>query len=313
MGVADVGPWDLGWEFVLAIVTLLLALVTAGLAWTTRRLARATSDEVQGQTRPVVVPTEDPIHVGVEQPYPDQEGKPRYPEPGAVYGEARGSFDVTVRLRNIGVGPALNLEGEVARDRYPGNRITALPPGEDAEIGIHITLYNEGAHPFFGRISPLTVNYFDLAGRQFTTSFSWTFLGFEQDASITAYLAISSGEVPERRQRPLIGPDDFTNPFRQAQGRFWPSRWAVRNAWTTHIVQAPDEVPHAFHLRLHSAWRGLFPKRLPQRFQRMAWSIRVYKATVEKPIPSRIGRLLPIPYRILRGMKWATLTYFRMR
>src|SRR5207244_11064406 len=107
MGVADVGPWDLGWEFVLAIVTLLLALVTAWLAWTTRRLARATSDEVQGQTRPVVVPTGDPILVGPEQTFPDQQGKPRYPDPGAVQGERRGEVNVTVTVRHIGVGRTL--------------------------------------------------------------------------------------------------------------------------------------------------------------------------------------------------------------
>src|SRR5438874_3636234 len=106
---ADIGPWDIGWESIVALATLLLAGVTGWLAWTTRKLARATAEEVQGQTRPVVVPTGDPIRVGVEQVNPDQEGKPPYPGPGAVPGELRGSFSVTVPMRNIGVGPALNL------------------------------------------------------------------------------------------------------------------------------------------------------------------------------------------------------------
>jgi len=302
----------LGWEFVLALVTLLLAAITGWLAWTTRRLARATAEEVQGQTRPVVVPTGDPIQVGPEQPDPDQEGKPPYPGPGAVQGERRGSFNVTVPMRNIGVGPALNLEGSVVREMYGTNRITALPPGESADVGINISMFNEGAHPFMSRINTLLVTYADLAGRQFTTDFSWMFPGFAQEANLTYYLHVSSGVLPDERQRTAFYPD-YANPLQPARGRFWPTRYAVGQAWHTNVVQAPGEAPLPFHTRLHTAWRELFPKRSSQRFQRLAWSVRVYRATREKPIPYRLPRLLHRPYRIARGWKWATLTYVRMR
>jgi hypothetical protein len=315
---ADTHSWSLGWEFVLALVTLVLALATAWLAWTTRRMARAASDEVQGQTRPVVVPTDEPIQVGAEQVNPDQQGKPRYPDPGAVYGEARGSFYLTVRVRNIGAGPALNLEGVIARDRYPTNRIRALPQGEEAELGLNITLYNEGAHPFTGRITPLTVQYEDLAGRQFTTSFSWAFRGFGTEGPITAYLGLTSGKTPGGREGLSLTQEDLADPFRLARGRFWPEGYAIRKAWATitqvpQFGQLPFPAPLPFHTRVHSAWRELFPRRRAQRFQRMSWSARVYSATLEKPCPRHLPRLLRGPYRILRGCKWAWLTYVRSR
>jgi hypothetical protein len=249
----------------------------------------------------------------VEHSNPDQEGKPRYPEPGAVQGELRGSFSVTVPMRNIGVGPALNLEGSYVRDMYGTNRITALPPGESADVGINISLFNEGAHPFMSRINILTVMYADLAGRQFTTEFSWTFPGFDQEASLTYHLHVSSGVLPDKRQRTAFYPDDYANPLQRARGRFWPTRYAVGQAWHTRVVQAPGDVPLPFHSRIHSAWRELFPRRTSQRFQRLAWSVRVYRATREKPIPYRLPRPLHRPYRSARGWKWATLTYVRMR
>src|SRR5262249_49701396 len=184
-----------------------------------------TSEEVQGQTRPVVVPTGAPIGVGAQQESPDQAGKPRYPDPGAVYGEQRGWFDLAVRVHNIGVGPALNLEAMTARDRYPSNRVTVLPPGEEGEIQITITLYNEGAHPFMGRLTYLRVQYEDLAGRQFTTSFTWSFRGFEQESPITAGLEISSGKTPGRREGLSLSADDYANPLRVG-GRFWPMNYS---------------------------------------------------------------------------------------
>jgi hypothetical protein len=52
-----------GWEALVAIGTIFLALVTAGLAWSTRRLAAATASEVEAQRRPILVPVEGTIEM----------------------------------------------------------------------------------------------------------------------------------------------------------------------------------------------------------------------------------------------------------
>ncbi|MDP9227405.1 MAG: hypothetical protein M3P18_26875 [Actinomycetota bacterium] len=82
--------WAFGWDALVAIGTLALAGVTYVLARATRRLARETAEEVRGQTRPVVVPVHDTVDVS-----------PKRNDSVGSY------FEVTVRLRNIGAGPAL--------------------------------------------------------------------------------------------------------------------------------------------------------------------------------------------------------------
>src|SRR5437016_4302981 len=118
--MAAAGVWTLGWEFVLALVTLLLATFTGWLAWTTRRLARAASQEVQGQTRPVVVPADDIVHLSE-----------LHSSGGSDY------YNATVRLRNIGAGPALNFNltigGGSASEPLP-----ALGPGDEREAVVRI-------------------------------------------------------------------------------------------------------------------------------------------------------------------------------
>src|SRR6516225_6289730 len=91
LGTAGADSWALGWESVLALVTLLLAGVTTWLVWTTRRLARSTAEEVQGQIRPVVVPVGDTVEAT------------RNEHAGDSY------FDVAINVHNIGAGPALNF------------------------------------------------------------------------------------------------------------------------------------------------------------------------------------------------------------
>lgn len=46
-------PWEFGWEALVAIGTLGLALATAALAWSTRNLAKETADEVEHSKRQV--------------------------------------------------------------------------------------------------------------------------------------------------------------------------------------------------------------------------------------------------------------------
>ena len=49
-------PWEFGWEALVAIATGVLALFTFVLALTTAFVSRATRDEAQAQTRPILLP-----------------------------------------------------------------------------------------------------------------------------------------------------------------------------------------------------------------------------------------------------------------
>jgi hypothetical protein len=82
--------WALGWEALVAVGTIGLALFTAWLAWTTRKLARTTGEDVRAGSRPVVIDVAG--------------GSPtaRTAE-GANFGEVR------LVVRNGGRGPALNI------------------------------------------------------------------------------------------------------------------------------------------------------------------------------------------------------------
>lgn len=84
---AGASEWTFGWEALVALGTIGLALGTAWLAWTTRIVARATQAEVSATWRPVVLPAA--LSIGSER-------KP----PGAY---------VHLSLRNVGAGPALGL------------------------------------------------------------------------------------------------------------------------------------------------------------------------------------------------------------
>src|SRR5690349_13680393 len=92
------------WEEVTAVSTLALAAVTAWLALSTRRLAREANAETRANWQPVLVP--------------DVEA-----EPGGVASSGLLLKDrrLTMRIRNVGRGPALNVtvvlwqEGEAER------------------------------------------------------------------------------------------------------------------------------------------------------------------------------------------------------
>jgi hypothetical protein len=50
-------PWTFDWDALVAVGTIGLAIATVVLGWITRRVAKATADEVQSQSRPVLLPT----------------------------------------------------------------------------------------------------------------------------------------------------------------------------------------------------------------------------------------------------------------
>jgi hypothetical protein len=77
------------WEEVTAVGTLALAAVTAGLAWTTRHLAKAATTEARANWQPILIPE-------IDDDFAD--GRP---------GASIVANVLTIVVRNVGRGPAL--------------------------------------------------------------------------------------------------------------------------------------------------------------------------------------------------------------
>lgn len=282
-------PWTLGWEFVLALVTLLLASFTGWLAWTTRMLARTTSEEVQGQTRPVLVPLRATFEAAAE----DQD-----------------YFHQTLRLRNIGAGPALNVKVTIgrgdSRDGY-SDTLPAMAVGDesDVRVGVRIKQEDEGSNTFHMRTSPVGIAYFDLAGRRYTTS---TYLG----GGPTGFseVRVSAGSPPP--EAPITGTVLIDTPLSAARRNHQRIRGLPR-AWRYHVLQEPDALPRPLWPRLREAWRWMYPKFRRTRMQRLVWAHRAYHATLDKPVRRWVRGPLRRPYLIARGVRWGYRVYRNLR
>jgi hypothetical protein len=121
--------WALASVFGTAAGTTLLALATSGLAWSTRSEMRATQDLAE-LTRRGQVNSERPTVLLESLGWGGDPGN------GVLY----------VRLRNVGLGPALRLE---ASAHYEGHvdwvpaidtaHALVIAPGEPVEIGVHVS------------------------------------------------------------------------------------------------------------------------------------------------------------------------------
>jgi hypothetical protein len=114
--------WTFGWEGLVALFTLLLAVGTFSLAWVTRTLARTTAREVQSQTRPILVPVKGSFGVGDTGP------EPPFP------------FEINMHVRNIGAGPALAVRAYVGpvetlrRNPYAYTTVTNVLAPDESEV-----------------------------------------------------------------------------------------------------------------------------------------------------------------------------------
>lgn len=84
--------WDLGWDALVAIATGALAAVTFALAVTTSRVSRATRDEAQALSRPILLP----VTMGRE------EVCVRFNGP-----------KITLAVQNVGKGPAFAIRARL--------------------------------------------------------------------------------------------------------------------------------------------------------------------------------------------------------
>lgn len=138
-------PWEFGWDALVAVGTLLLALATAYLALRTRTLAKASEADLRVQWRPVILPASDSPSTR-----------------GISYDESEGSL--RVRVRNAGRGPALYIRthlepGGISPEHWS---LGALAAGDDREL----IFRTEGLNPPI----QLLFDYRDLADRTYSTS-----------------------------------------------------------------------------------------------------------------------------------------------
>src|SRR4051812_7525762 len=147
----EASPWSFGWEALVAIGTLGLAVATVVLALVTRALAESSTKEVRAQWRPVILPGLD---------------RPQHRAALDVLMSSSQKVHLSVRIRNAGRGPALYVRAYLE----PGGispqtwSLGALAP-ED-ELTLHFVLDRQGPES----PSQLLFDYRDLAGRAHSTS-----------------------------------------------------------------------------------------------------------------------------------------------
>jgi hypothetical protein len=288
------------------MVTLVLAAVTGWLAWTTRRLARATAEEVQGQTRPVIVPADWTVEVSKFRWFPDATNR-SYPQ-----GDD-GSYTISFSVRNIGAGPALRITpytgGLYGDTGYPNEEIPALEPGTAGEVSITVMFKGWSTKGnLASSATPIRIEYRDLAGRLYTTSVGWFAGKWEALGRLNYNLQLSSGGAPPERTR--WTPNELSvDPFLPARGRdVTPFDYKRQTAWRI-LAQVPGDDPSPLWRRLHDAWRVFRRPTTQTVFQRLTLARRVYRWTKEEPVPHRLPSVIRRAYITARALKWAVVTY----
>jgi len=298
--LADAGPWTLGWEFVLAGVTLLLALFTGWLAWVTRRLARTTALEVQSQSRPILVPVYGTFRV--TQPDSGRE------------------FAVELGIRNIGAGPALRVVMQIGHRMNCSSTHAVLAPGEEVERRAVANLdYYYEVGQSHREITPLRFQYEDMAARVFTTEVGWSAwqgMSFKGDASKQVLFTDITLREPTTRD----ATDRFeiplgTDPLAAGRRRFVESLPSRLKSARYDLFPSPGANAPPLPTRVRSAWKRVRHQRQQTISQRLRWATRAYRAARDKPVPHGAIRwtgLSPL-YRVARGWRYAIRTYRNIR
>ncbi|WP_329317257.1 hypothetical protein OG723_44545 (plasmid) [Streptomyces sp. NBC_01278] len=152
--------WVFGWDALVALGTLILAVATAIVAGFTARLASRTRDlakestaDQRAQWRPVLLPASTFMN-------PDMPPLSYFDGPG-----------VLIRIRNAGRGPALHVRAQLdtpsswdqEQERSPDQwSLGALAAGDEQELKFR----QVGG---FGPAAQLRLDYRDLAGRRYAT------------------------------------------------------------------------------------------------------------------------------------------------
>src|SRR5581483_12364251 len=128
----------MAWDEVTAVGTLAVAAVTAGLAWTTRRLATAAIREARANWQPVLIPEiSDDVHKKI------------------VEAKALADNVLTIGVRNVGRGPALTTtvalwldddEPQLVDKIYRGKAAADVVP-PDERLAFRFTEFNAPEPP----------------------------------------------------------------------------------------------------------------------------------------------------------------------
>ncbi|WP_330476773.1 hypothetical protein OG301_00185 [Streptomyces platensis] len=149
-------PWEFGWDSLVALGTLLLAVFTWRLAARTRQLAKETAADQRAQWRP-------PVLLSAERGVVDQWGRP----PSTVrYDPGEGTL--MTFIWNCGRGPALYVRAQLERAGHEGASsprnwsLGALAEGDADELVFEDVPFGERAQ--------LLIDYRDMAGRSYSTA-----------------------------------------------------------------------------------------------------------------------------------------------
>jgi hypothetical protein len=270
----EMSAWTFGWEALVAAGTLLLAGGTFVLAKSTRRLAAESAQEVQAQSRPIIVPSEGSLRVFRQAPSQGHK--------------------VELVLRNVGPGPALEVKIVEGGGRMPwwtSPDIAVVASGE--EYDLHLPFYDvAGAGDYTS--DALTVQYQDLAGLSYSTEMWW--LRDRPDGPKMSKVVVSGGYRDPRLPRPPMG-DPFMVRTPPLSRRLYGAAIAL---WPQ-----PGETPARLWTRTHAASRRLRVQRTQTPVQRIRWGIRRAKVERNRDVPSRVpkqlGRLFLLGRRIRSG------------
>jgi hypothetical protein len=139
--------WDWGWDTLVALGTLGLAIFTALLAFATNKLAAASRADEEAQWRPVLVSAAASAPVS----YDEQDG------------------ELAFEVRNVGRGPAFGVGAQLRSGKQPlgasvptiGGAV-ALGPGEHFQMRARLTKPEEHTR---GRVIEATISCDDIAER----------------------------------------------------------------------------------------------------------------------------------------------------
>ncbi|MFD5398613.1 hypothetical protein ACFWJW_30930 [Streptomyces sp. NPDC127097] len=155
----EANPWLFGWEALVAIGTIALAVYTALLAKRTRTLAEESTADQRAQWRPFLVPKHG---VTVRALFERQVEI----EPISLYGH-----HLHLSIHNTGRGPALHvraeLQGESSAALPAFWSAAALSPGDVQELAFNEIAADESA-------LQLLLDYRDLTGRSYSSAISIT-------------------------------------------------------------------------------------------------------------------------------------------
>jgi hypothetical protein len=245
-GVHEPSTWEFGWEALVALGTLGLALFTAYLAWTTRRLARTTGEDVRAGSRPVV------IDVAGDHPTTRT-------SVGANFGELR------VRVRNGGRGPALNIYAyALVRTTNEDHRSDTIMVGSLAVDGeAEVVLPEVQTRDCSGSMESflalrVALTYTDLAGSPFFTAIRLSDPNHGQridalkgdDGSVQQLLEqhgaeVGEGAVPDQQWRVvLIGPrlgNDDTMRLRSRGIQYVSAHSPAGGVWSSSVFVSGND------------------------------------------------------------------------